>query len=435
MNETHEQPSAFGKLLLAYRLSAGLTQAKLAERSGVSIRALRELEHGRAQAAKQRSSEMLANALHLTSNERELFLTAAKEGRRVQKFSAAAAMCALPARGPSLVGREDDLARLRAEAAEGGAVTIVGHPGVGKTSLAVAAAHDLSDRFPDGRLFVDMRGMDDQPIAVRTAIVRLLRALGVPSTQIPFSEEEQVGQLRIMLDNRRVLLVLDNAADEAHVRPLLATGRACFTLITCRRTLAGLDHVRRLRLGLLTRITAIDLLAVTTGAARVEAEPEMAAELVELCGYLPLAIRIAGTRLANRPHWSFAYLVDELRDARLRLNSLSSGDLQVRSAFEMSYRRLSAPARVLFRRLAALPEPDFGLDLAAASSGMTEPEVRLHLEELVDSNLLQATQTTGRFQFHDLVRLFACELLEAEEQTGARNGSSWPTPGPRGVTG
>jgi tetratricopeptide (TPR) repeat protein/transcriptional regulator with XRE-family HTH domain len=420
MDVVNEQFSAFGKLLLSHRRAAGLSQAKLAEASGVSIRALRELERGRAQAAKQRSAEMLAIALKLTGAERALFLAAAKEGRRRVPNLSAAALCALPPRVQSLVGRAGDLARLRAEAAVGGVVAIIGHPGVGKTSLAIAAAYELSDQFPDGCFFIDMGGMDDEPLAVRSALDRLLRALGVASSQLPVSEAEQAGLLRVLLDNRRVLVVLDNAADEMHVRPLLVTSRGCLTLITCRRALGGLEHVRRLWLDLLSRAAAVELLSVTTGSARVEAEPEVAAEVVQLCGYLPLAVRIAANRLANRPYWSFAYLVDELRDARLRLSSLSSGDLQVRSAFEISYRRLSTAAQGLFRRLAAVPGPDFGLELAEVVSEMTEPQVRLHLEELAEANLVQATQTTGRFRFHDLIRIYAAERLEAEEQVTAR---------------
>ncbi|RSM44849.1 transcriptional regulator, XRE family protein [Amycolatopsis balhimycina DSM 5908] len=420
MDEVNEQSSAFGKLLLSHRRAAGLSQAALARLAGVSIRALRDLERGRAQGAKQRSAEVLAAALTLAGTQRELFLAAAKEGRRRVPNLSAAALCALPPRVQSLVGRVRDLARLRAEATAGGVVAVIGPPGVGKTSLAVAAAYELSHRFPDGCFFVDMRGMDDQPLAVRGALDRLLRALGVTPAQIPASEPEQASLLRVLLDSRRVLVVLDNATDEAHVRPLLATGRGCLTLITCRRALGGLEHVRRLWLDPLSRAAAVELLSVTVGSARVEAEPEVAAELVRLCGHLPLAVRIAANRLANRPHWSFAYLVNELRDARLRLSSLSSGDLQVRSAFEISYRRLSAAARVLFRRLAAVPGPDFGIELAEVVSAATEPQVRLHLEELAEANLVQATQTTGRFQFHDLIRIYAAERLEADEQVAAR---------------
>jgi tetratricopeptide (TPR) repeat protein/transcriptional regulator with XRE-family HTH domain len=420
VDEVNGKSSAFGKLLLSHRRGAGLSQAKLAEASGVSVRALRELERGRAQGAKQGSAEMLASALKLTGTERELFLAAAKEGRRRVPNVSTAALCALPPRMQSFVGREGELSRLGAEAAVGGVVAIIGHPGVGKTSLATAAAYELSDQFPDGCFFIDMRGMDDEPLAVGAALDRLLRALGVAASEVPVSAAEQASLLRVLLDRRRVLMVLDNAADEAHVRPLLGNSRGCLTLITCRRALGGLEHARRLWLDQLSHASSVELLSVITGSARVEAEPEMAAELVQLCGYLPLAVRIAANRLANRPHWSFAYLVDELRDARLRLSSLSSGDLQVRSAFEVSYRRLSAAAQGLFRRLAAVPGPDFGLELAEVVSEMTEPHVRPHLEELAEANLVQATQTTGRFQFHDLIRIYAAERLEADEQAAAR---------------
>ncbi|HEX6354932.1 ATP-binding protein [Actinophytocola sp.] len=412
--------SRFGQLLLEHRRAAGMTQEDLAEASGVSVRALRDLERGRAQAAQRRSAEALADALALVGKERERFLSAAREGRRrTQRTNPVTA--ALPPALLDLVGRDRDLRRLCAEAIAGAAtIAVVGRPGVGKTALAVSAAHALRPEFPDGCFAVDLRGMDDQPVTPRAALDRLLRALGVPPSEIPASEADQSDLYRTVLDGRRVLVLLDNAADEAQVRPLLAAAPGCLTLITCRRTLAGLEAARWLWLEPLADSAAVELLATIAGPERVRTEPDAAAELVALCESLPLAVRIAGNRLATRPHWSLAYLLGQLRDERTRLSSLSAGDLQVRSAFEMSYRRLSPGARLVFRRLAALPGSDFGAELAHVATGLTEPDVHLYLDELADASLLQVTPTEGRYQFHDLIRIFAGERWAAEEKPGER---------------
>ncbi|MBB5851157.1 tetratricopeptide (TPR) repeat protein/transcriptional regulator with XRE-family HTH domain [Amycolatopsis umgeniensis] len=414
----------FGKLLLEHRRAAGWTQERLAEASGLSVRALRELEHGRARAAQQRSSEVLADALGLTGGDREFFLTVAKQGRRRNPALAAqvAATCSLPAPVADLSGRESELDQLSAKVAEGGGVVaIVGQAGVGKTALAVTAADRWRVDFPDGSYAVDLRGMDEEPLSPRAALDRLLRALDVAPGQVPASESERSALLRMLLAGRKVLLLLDNAADEAQVRPLLVTGPGCLTLITCRRTLAGLEGARWLGLEPLSDGGATGLLAKIIGADRVRAEPGAARELVELCGYLPLAVRIAGNRLATRPQWSLAHLADRLRDEGTRLRALAAGDLQLRSAFDLSYRAVSAGARRLFRRLATVPGADFGLELAGVVSGASDADVREHLDELVDASLLQATAEPERHQFHDLIRLFAEERFEAEEDPAARD--------------
>jgi transcriptional regulator with XRE-family HTH domain len=218
-----DKPSTFGELLVEHRRAAGLTQEGLAEASGMSVRALRDLERGRAQAAQRRSAEMLADGLGLGGDEREVFLTAARNGRRkATRPPLVTGASMLPPGLPDLVGREREVARLLEAAADGGTVAVVGHPGVGKTALAVAVAHLLRPEFPDGSLAVDLRGMDDQPVTPRVALDRLLRGLGVATADIPASEAGQVDLYRAVLDGRRVLVLLDNAADEAQVRPLLA---------------------------------------------------------------------------------------------------------------------------------------------------------------------------------------------------------------------
>ncbi|WP_051174116.1 ATP-binding protein [Amycolatopsis orientalis] len=422
--EAGDKRSVFGKLLLEHRRAAGWTQERLAEASGLSVRALRELEHGRARAAQQRSAEVLADALGLTGGDREFFLTVAKQGRRRNPALAdqAAATCALPAPLSDLCGRESELQQLAAKVAEGGGVVaIVGQAGVGKTALAVTAADRMRGDFPGGRFAVNLRGMDEEPLSAREALDRLLRALDVAPGQVPASEGERSALLRRLLEGRKVLLLLDNAADEAQVRPLLVTGPDSLTLITCRRTLAGLEGARWLGLEPLSDGGATGLLGMIVGADRVRAEPAAARELVELCGYLPLAVRIAGNRLATRPQWTLAQLADRLRDEGTRLRALAAGDLQLRSAFDLSYRAVSAGARLLFRRLATVPGADFGLELAGVVSGAAAADVRDQLDELVDASLLQTTAVPERHQFHDLIRLFAEERFEAEEDPAERD--------------
>ncbi|GAB3881693.1 hypothetical protein GCM10029964_038190 [Kibdelosporangium lantanae] len=264
----------FGKLLLRHRVAAGLTQESLAEASGLSVRALRDLERGHAQAAQRRSTEALADALRLTGSEREVFLSSARDGRRRSVRSATTtAVCALPPQVPDLLGREAELARLRADASAGGTVVVVGHPGVGKTTLAVSAAHQLRPDFPDGCFAVDLRGMDDQPVSARTALDRLLRALGVASRDIPATEAEQSNLFRHVLTDRRVLVLLDNAATEEQVRPLLANVPGCLTLVTCRHTLAGLTSARWVLLDALADQDAVGLLAAIVGKDRVAEDP------------------------------------------------------------------------------------------------------------------------------------------------------------------
>jgi transcriptional regulator with XRE-family HTH domain/predicted ATPase len=429
------EPSQFGLLLLGYRRAAGLTQEELASKAGIHVRTLRNLERGSARGAQHRSAEALCEALGLAEGQRTEFLHAAKSSRRqVSGISAAAgtvapsvrSLCAAPAMVPDFVGRDSQLDKLRSwssqarDASSGMAVAVVGPAGVGKTSLAVAAAHHLAAEFPDGCLAVDLRGMDERPVPTSTALDRMLRSLGVNPSQIPPTVAEQSSVYRSMLAGRRMLVLLDNVSDEVHTRPLLATGRGCLTLITCRRSLSGLEGIRWLWLGPLGSDDAVELVASIVTPERARAEPQAVRELVAQCGNLPLAVRIAGNRLARQPGQSIASLTDQLRDERTRLATLTAGDLGVRPAFAVSYHRLSGSAQRMFRRLALLPGADFGIELAAITAGIEYLDARLQVEELLEATLVQAATAPDRYQFHDLIRLFARERLEAEESAAQR---------------
>ncbi|MGI5499198.1 NB-ARC domain-containing protein [Lentzea sp. CA-135723] len=412
---------SFGASVLGYRTRARLTQEELAALSGLSVRALRDLERGRASSAQERSAELLATAFGLTGDERASFLRQAEQGRRRSGRAGDTTLLHDLPDLPDLVGRETELDVLARETAAGGVVVVSGPPGVGKTSLAVAAIRRFGERFPDGCVGIDLRGGDDRPVSVGAALDRLLTTLGVPAARIPADTEMRGALFRTLVRERRMLVVLDNAANEAHVRPLLGAGPGSATIVTCRRTLAGLEAARWLVLDALSEEGAVDLIASIVGDDRVRDEPEAASALAALCGNLPLAVRIAGNRLAggDRP---MSRLVTELRDESARLDSLAAGDLRIRTVFEVSLRQLSPIAQTAFRRLALIPGTGFDDELASVVTGMSLDEAGPVLDELLEASLLSVTPRTNRLQFHDLLRLLAQERLLAEEPESVRTG-------------
>lgn len=407
-------------LFKRYRLRADLTQEELAEESGVSIRAIRDIERGMAKNPQRRTIDALAVALGLDDDELTGLRDAAKP-LRARPGHAVAPIGMLPPDLDDLTGREDDLETLRALAEElgtghrwsGHTAVLSGPPGAGKTSLAVRTAHELAADFADGTLFVRLRGMSAEPNDPADVLHLILRSLGVDAVTMPTEVEHRASLCRSLLKERAIVLVLDDAADEAQVRPLLVGGPRCLTLITSRRLLVGLEGVSRLNLTVLGQEDAIALLATIVGEERVARERAGAIELVELCGRLPLALRIAGNRLASRPGWPLAGLAGQLRDGGKRLATLTAGDLNVRSVFDLSYRQLTPAAATLFRRLPLVPAAEFSV--GAAMALIDAPEAAILLEELADASLLQTSHLDGRYQFHDLLRVFAAELLAQEE--------------------
>lgn len=284
-------------------------------------------------------------------------------------------------------------------------------------------ADQLRDRYPDGVLYLDLRGTDPEPMSPGDALLRLLRALEFGARRIGESDDERSSQLRAVLGERRCLLVLDNAGSEAQVRPLLPSEGESLAVVTSRRVLGGLEGVERIALAPLAPHESASLLrAIAVQAADPRASAEVEA-VARLCGHLPLALRIAGTRLATRPAWTVEHLVARLADADRRLATLSAGDLGVAAAFALSHAQLSIGARELFRRLAHVPGVDFAATLASVLTGAPVDDAADGLDELVDLGLLQQSGPE-RYRFHDLIRLFAQERLRIEEPAGTRSATA-----------
>ncbi|MBA2889339.1 AfsR/SARP family transcriptional regulator [Nonomuraea soli] len=337
----------------------------------------------------------------------------------------------LPRDLQSFVGRHAETIRLRSVLApwDGSpppaVVAISGPPGAGKSALAVHAAHLAGDGFPDGRLFVSLQGATPgvEPLRPLDVIGRLLRALGEDREEIPREPGEAVQRLREVMAGQRILVVLDGAAGPAQIRPLLPLPAGCSVLVTSRESLSHIDDCVQVRLGRMPETEAFTLLAKLVGAERCAADPEHAERIVRLCGGLPLALRIAGARLADQPGWHMSVLADRLADERRRLQELQAGDLAVRTSFATSWSALASSDEALDRSaaralslLGQLQVPDVTTDTAAAMLGGTWAEADLALERLASAHLLERG-SSGRYHMHDLIRLFAAELAPAKRRS------------------
>ncbi|NUT50441.1 MAG: tetratricopeptide repeat protein [Saccharothrix sp.] len=329
----------------------------------------------------------------------------------------------LPREHRGFVGRELELSDLNTSlrGQDSAIGLLVGPAGVGKTALALRWAHGVADGFPDGQLFVNLRGFDEtEPLDPRTALIGFLRALGLTDSQIAVDLEDQAAQYRSLLAGRRVLVLLDNARSAEQVRPLLPGSPRCLVLVTSRHRLDDLvvtEGASSLHVPTLPESSAEDLLTALLGRQRVEQEPDAVAELVELCDRLPLALRIAGARLASRPRWTVQSLVDELRDEQGRLAALSLPEAGrgVHAALAVSYRELPEGAARLFRRLGLHPGTDLDSYAAAALLDINVVSARTHLRTLAYANLLHES-TPDRYSRHDLVRLFTHHLAATESE-------------------
>jgi len=338
----------------------------------------------------------------------------------------------LPSSIADFIGRQpadQEIVRLLAEARDSDApryavpiVGIWGFGGVGKSTLALRAAHESAEEYPDGHLYVDLGALaGDDPIG--TVLGRFLRALGVNSTAIPETREERAELYRSRVADKRLLLVLDNASDENEVMPLLPGSSSCAVLVTSRTRLDQLAGAEWVSLDAFDDDTGLQLLAKIVGWERLRAEPAAAQQLVEYCGGLPLALRIAGARLASRPHWRISELARRLKNEVQRLDELSHRGLEIRSSIGLSYRSLPEATKRLFRLIALPQTRDFPGWVAAALLDTSLQQAEEILERLVDVQLLSICEGPGgegRYCIHDLIRVYAAERLMDTESEADR---------------
>jgi len=423
----------FPELLRQLRVDAHLTQEELAEAATLSPRSISDLERGIHSTAHKETALLLAKALDLAEPVRELFvaaargraaaadvLTAARE--RSPGTAAAVATRTLPRDTLSFTGRQGELARLleALTPVPSGRVVgihaIDGMAGIGKTTLAVHAAHRIADKFPGGQFFLPLHAhtAGQRPVDPADALASLLLTAGLPAQQIPPDLESRAARWRDHVADKKVLLLLDDAAGHEQVRPLLPGGAGSLVLITSRRRLAALDDAAQVSLDTLSPGDAATLLAQLAARASLSSADAAIREITQLCGYLPLAIGMLASQLRNHPARTAEGLAAELAAARDRLSLMYAENLSVGAAFDLSYAELNPGQQNLFRQLGLLPGPSVDAYGAAALAGVGVATARRHLDELYDQHLL-AEISSGRFELHDLLREHARALAASED--------------------
>lgn len=410
--------SGLGSLLRSHRQAAGLTLEELAASTGVSARAISDMERGHSKGPQSRTINALADSFDLSPAQRVELLAVAGAGR--ERASNGTPEQTLPADDHNFVGRQPELEAIAAGLTQDRAartMVISGTGGLGKTALAVRAARQLAGDFTDGVLFLALRGLDENPVEPVQAATRLLAALGVRARDIPADADSCTSLLQRTLHSRRVLVVLDNAADETQVRALLPGGGPAAVIITSRRSLSGIDAGARIALSPLTQQDSIIMLAHILGPPPVTGHIRLD-ELAGVCGRFPLALRIAANRLLSRPGWTVQTIIERLSDQEQRLDRMTAGDLSIQNAFTLSYAQLNPPGKLVFRRMGLVQGPDWSLEAAAVLADLVPREVDLQLDDLVELGLLNVSGDQ-RYSFHDLVRLFARRRMTEEEPAGA----------------
>ncbi|MET7422633.1 tetratricopeptide repeat protein [Dactylosporangium sp. NPDC005555] len=416
---------AFGALVRAHRRRLGLTQEELATKAGLSTRSIVKLESGRVAVPRPPTVRLLALVFGLTGADAEEFHRC---GAGVTTESGPAVAGRVPAQLPpdvsAFTGRGAQLAELDAMAAAAAdqptavfVAVVTGPAGVGKTALAVRWAHHVRDRFPGGQLHVNLRGYDPaRPMTAADVLTRFLTALGVPAQDVPVDVDDRAARFRTELADRRVLVLLDNAASTEQVRPLLPGTASSTVLVTSRDTLPGLvavDGAQRVEVDLLSPGDAHALLRRLIGP-RARSAPGAVATLAEQCARLPLALRVAAELIAARPDAALDDLVDELCDQRRRLAALAAGEdprASVPAVLSWSIQHLPPGAARTFCLLGLHPGPDFDAHAVASLTGDGPVEARGTLELLARAHLVHRTGP-GRFGMHDLLRAYAVERVE-----------------------
>lgn len=434
--EPADRRPALATLLRTWRERALLTQEQLAGRTGLAVRTIRRLENDHQSRPRADSLHLLAGALGLSDSERGTLVAAAQDSPRrpgpAPRGAATSAPWGLPVDVAGFAGRTQPLREMDALLTRGAPPTtmvitaIGGTAGVGKTALAVHWAHRVAARFPDGQLYLNLRGFDPAvaPIEPAAAVRRLLDALAVAPQRIPVDTEAQTALYRSLMAGRRMLVVLDNAHDAAQVRPLLPNAPGCLTVVTSRNQLTGLvaaEGAHPLSLDLMSAGEARDLLASRLGVDRVTADPAATDEIIKHCAGLPLALAVAAARAAYRPDQTLAELAAELRDIRGRLDVLDTQDptTDLRTVFSCSYQRLSPPTARLFGLLSLHPGPDISAPAVASLAGIPPQRTPPMLAELVHAYLINE-HTPGRYTMHDLMRAYAAEQARAADNQAQR---------------
>jgi tetratricopeptide (TPR) repeat protein/transcriptional regulator with XRE-family HTH domain len=455
-------PLSFAGLLRQFRTGARLTQEELAEAAGLSPRSVSDLERGINRTARKDTAALLADALSLTGQVRVLFVAAAR-GRApaaevlaarpdgAEGGSAAAATRSLPRDIGSFTGREPELARLLstlagmtggdgvpADRGAPGICVIDGMPGVGKTTLAVHAAHRLAGHFPDGQFFLPLHAHTpgQRPVSPSDALASLLLTAGVAVQQIPPGAEARAARWRDHVAGTRILLLLDDAAGHEQVRPLLPGTPGSLVLVTSRRRLTALEDCAVISLGTLSPAEAVALLARLAGRTELGLGPAggPAGEIARLCGYLPLAIGMLAQQLRHHPARTSTEVAAGLAAARDRLAVMRAENLSVAAAFDLSYADLSDAQQRLFRRLGLAPGTDLDACAGAALDETSLRNARAALDELYDHHLI-TEPAPGRYQLHDLLREYARALAEADSPGAGGTGTDGTGTGGTGADG
>ncbi|MET8450607.1 BTAD domain-containing putative transcriptional regulator [Streptomyces sp. NPDC005209] len=349
----------------------------------------------------------------------------ARLGGAPARYTALPAPSQLPADVLHYVGRRREIAHLTAALTTGatscavvGATTGMG--GLGKSAFTIHVGHLVRGHFPDGQLYARLSGSQTTPAEPSNVLDTLLRALGAPTDAIPFALEERAALYRSLLAERRVLVVLDDARDTAQLQHLLPGSAGCATLVTSRNRLADLEAGIRVHLDVLSPDESRELLCGQIGEARMLAEPEAATALIQACGHLPLALRIVGARLATRPSWSLAAVVDQLTDEANFLNQLATPNLGVEASFRLGYDQLTPDEARAFRQLAHPDGPYMTARWAAVALEMPEAATRSVLERLVDLSLLESS-APYTYRYHDLLRAFARKVCQETDPEQVRS--------------
>jgi tetratricopeptide (TPR) repeat protein/transcriptional regulator with XRE-family HTH domain len=431
MEPVAEPALRFAGLLRQLRAEVRLTQEELAEAAGLSPRSVSDLERGINRTARKETALLLADALSLTGQVRVLFVAAARGRAPAAEVLAArhgaaadavtaATVRSLPRDVGSFTGREPELARLLADVAAGrGLVEIYaidGMAGIGKTALAVHAAHRLAGRFPDGQFFLPLHAHTpgQPPVSPADALASLLLTAGVATQHIPPGLQARANRWRDYVAGKKILLLLDDAAGHDQVRPLLPGTGDSLVLITSRRRMTALEDAAAISVGTLSPDEAAVLLARLAGRPELDSGAGPAGEITRLCGYLPLAIGMLATRLRHHPARTGAELAADLAAASSRLAVMRAENLSVAAAFDLSYADLTAPQQRLFRRLGLSPGLDIDAYAAAALDDTDVPAARRQLDELYDHHLI-TEPAPGRYLLHDLLREHARALAAADE--------------------